>query len=154
MEKSGYTKKCPYRELLELFKPQFLFIYFYIFFCKWSTNSNSANCDSIPASKQYSASIAFTLALFSHLVNHVNIRLQAELEEGEGGVPPLHTDNTGMGTSVLLLSHFVKKIFSAALDLHWYLFFLESSVMFLLWSTYDALQCFLVRQLTRIGKSF
>uniref|UniRef100_A0A672K0N9 Nonsense-mediated mRNA decay factor n=1 Tax=Sinocyclocheilus grahami TaxID=75366 RepID=A0A672K0N9_SINGR len=41
------------------------------------------------ASKQYSASIAFTLALFSHLVNHVNIRLQAELEEGESGVPPL-----------------------------------------------------------------
>uniref|UniRef100_A0A8C7YC73 Nonsense-mediated mRNA decay factor n=1 Tax=Oryzias sinensis TaxID=183150 RepID=A0A8C7YC73_9TELE len=35
-------------------------------------------------SKQYSASIAFTLALFSHLVNHVNIRLQAELEEGGG----------------------------------------------------------------------
>uniref|UniRef100_A0A6Q2YZG4 Nonsense-mediated mRNA decay factor n=1 Tax=Esox lucius TaxID=8010 RepID=A0A6Q2YZG4_ESOLU len=34
-------------------------------------------------SKQYSASIAFMLALFSHLVNHVNIRLQAELEEGE-----------------------------------------------------------------------
>ncbi|XP_077576260.1 nonsense-mediated mRNA decay factor SMG5 [Stigmatopora nigra] len=34
-------------------------------------------------SKQYSAAIAFTLALFSHLVNHVNIRLQAELEEGE-----------------------------------------------------------------------
>ncbi|CAH2327213.1 SMG5 [Pelobates cultripes] len=32
-------------------------------------------------SKQYSAAIAFTLALFSHLVNHVNIRLQAELEE-------------------------------------------------------------------------
>ncbi|XP_029928033.1 nonsense-mediated mRNA decay factor SMG5 [Myripristis murdjan] len=45
-------------------------------------------------SKQYSASIAFTLALFSHLVNHVNIRLQAELEEGESQVPPLHTDNT------------------------------------------------------------
>ncbi|KAM3872959.1 nonsense-mediated mRNA decay factor SMG5 [Diretmus argenteus] len=44
-------------------------------------------------SKQYSASIAFTLALFSHLVNHVNIRLQAELEEGESQVPPLHTDN-------------------------------------------------------------
>ncbi|XP_013878900.1 nonsense-mediated mRNA decay factor SMG5 [Austrofundulus limnaeus] len=43
-------------------------------------------------SKQYSASIAFTLALFSHLVNHVNIRLQAELEEGESQVPPLHTD--------------------------------------------------------------
>uniref|UniRef100_A0A665UEG7 Nonsense-mediated mRNA decay factor n=1 Tax=Echeneis naucrates TaxID=173247 RepID=A0A665UEG7_ECHNA len=36
-------------------------------------------------SKQYSASIAFTLALFSHLVNHVNIRLQAELEEDENG---------------------------------------------------------------------
>uniref|UniRef100_A0A674PKS7 Nonsense-mediated mRNA decay factor n=1 Tax=Takifugu rubripes TaxID=31033 RepID=A0A674PKS7_TAKRU len=34
-------------------------------------------------SKQYSASIAFTLALFSHLVNHVNIRLQAELEESQ-----------------------------------------------------------------------
>ncbi|XP_030638530.1 nonsense-mediated mRNA decay factor SMG5 [Chanos chanos] len=45
-------------------------------------------------SKQYSASIAFTLALFSHLVNHVNIRLQAELEEGESVVPPLRTDNT------------------------------------------------------------
>uniref|UniRef100_A0A673GUR5 Nonsense-mediated mRNA decay factor n=1 Tax=Sinocyclocheilus rhinocerous TaxID=307959 RepID=A0A673GUR5_9TELE len=41
------------------------------------------------ASRQYSASIAFTLALFSHLVNHVNIRLQAELEEGESDVPPL-----------------------------------------------------------------
>lgn len=46
------------------------------------------------ASKQYSASIAFTLALFSHLVNHVNIRLQAELEEGESDVPSLRTDNT------------------------------------------------------------
>ncbi|XP_071327030.1 nonsense-mediated mRNA decay factor SMG5 [Trachinotus anak] len=45
-------------------------------------------------SKQYSASIAFTLALFSHLVNHVNIRLQAELEETESQVPPLHTDAT------------------------------------------------------------
>nr|XP_046170967.1 protein SMG5-like [Oncorhynchus gorbuscha] len=45
-------------------------------------------------SKQYSASIAFTLALFSHLVNHVNIRLQAELEEGESQVPPLQNDNT------------------------------------------------------------
>ncbi|XP_076869079.1 nonsense-mediated mRNA decay factor SMG5 [Brachyhypopomus gauderio] len=44
-------------------------------------------------SKQYSASIAFTLALFSHLVNHVNIRLQAELEEGESEVPPLRPDN-------------------------------------------------------------
>ncbi|MEQ2251002.1 hypothetical protein ILYODFUR_006580 [Ilyodon furcidens] len=43
-------------------------------------------------SKQYSASIAFTLALFSHLMNHVNIRLQAELEDGESQVPPLHTD--------------------------------------------------------------
>uniref|UniRef100_A0A3B3CNH4 SMG5 nonsense mediated mRNA decay factor n=1 Tax=Oryzias melastigma TaxID=30732 RepID=A0A3B3CNH4_ORYME len=47
-------------------------------------------------SKQYSASIAFTLALFSHLVNHVNIRLQAELEEGEGQVPALHTDATAV----------------------------------------------------------
>nr|XP_020465403.1 protein SMG5 [Monopterus albus] len=45
-------------------------------------------------SKQYSASIAFTLALFSHVVNHVNIRLQAELEEAETQVPPLHTDAT------------------------------------------------------------
>ncbi|CAN9514209.1 unnamed protein product [Ophioblennius macclurei] len=43
-------------------------------------------------SKQYSASIAFTLALFSHLVNHVNIRLQAELEEVDSQVPPLHAD--------------------------------------------------------------
>uniref|UniRef100_A0A4W5Q5W7 Nonsense-mediated mRNA decay factor n=1 Tax=Hucho hucho TaxID=62062 RepID=A0A4W5Q5W7_9TELE len=50
-------------------------------------------------SKQYSASIAFTLALFSHLVNHVNIRLQAELEEGESQVPPLQTDNTGENTT-------------------------------------------------------
>lgn len=46
------------------------------------------------ASKQYSASIAFTLALFSHLVNHVNIRLQAEMEETESQVPPLQTDAT------------------------------------------------------------
>uniref|UniRef100_A0A3P9CGU1 Nonsense-mediated mRNA decay factor n=1 Tax=Maylandia zebra TaxID=106582 RepID=A0A3P9CGU1_9CICH len=46
-------------------------------------------------SKQYSASIAFTLALFSHLVNHVNIRLQAELEEAESQVPPLQTDAAG-----------------------------------------------------------
>ncbi|XP_051920933.1 nonsense-mediated mRNA decay factor SMG5 [Hippocampus zosterae] len=45
-------------------------------------------------SKQYSASIAFTLALFSHLVNHVNIRLQAELEEAESQVPQLNTDAT------------------------------------------------------------
>ncbi|XP_060756404.1 nonsense-mediated mRNA decay factor SMG5 [Neoarius graeffei] len=45
-------------------------------------------------SKQYSTSIAFTLALFSHLVNHVNIRLQAELEQGESDVPPLRTDAT------------------------------------------------------------
>ncbi|KAM8826814.1 nonsense-mediated mRNA decay factor SMG5 [Synchiropus picturatus] len=43
-------------------------------------------------SKQYSASIAFTLALFSHLVNHVNIRLQAELDETEVQVPPLNAD--------------------------------------------------------------
>uniref|UniRef100_A0A8C4EIV4 Nonsense-mediated mRNA decay factor n=1 Tax=Dicentrarchus labrax TaxID=13489 RepID=A0A8C4EIV4_DICLA len=47
-------------------------------------------------SKQYSASIAFTLALFSHLVNHVNIRLQAELEEAESQVPPLHTDHSSV----------------------------------------------------------
>uniref|UniRef100_A0A3P9CID6 Nonsense-mediated mRNA decay factor SMG5 n=1 Tax=Maylandia zebra TaxID=106582 RepID=A0A3P9CID6_9CICH len=39
--------------------------------------------------------IAFTLALFSHLVNHVNIRLQAELEEAESQVPPLQTDAAG-----------------------------------------------------------
>ena len=51
--------------------------------------------NSSTGSKQYSASIAFTLALFSHLVNHVNIRLQAELEEGDGQVPALQTDNTG-----------------------------------------------------------
>ncbi|KAM9514950.1 nonsense-mediated mRNA decay factor SMG5 [Guaruba guarouba] len=44
-------------------------------------------------SKQYSAAIAFTLALFSHLINHVNIRLQAELEEGENPVPALQSDS-------------------------------------------------------------
>ncbi|XP_019518070.1 PREDICTED: protein SMG5 isoform X1 [Hipposideros armiger] len=43
-------------------------------------------------SKQYSAAIAFTLALFSHLVNHVNIRLQAELEDGENPVPAFQND--------------------------------------------------------------
>ncbi|XP_078064791.1 nonsense-mediated mRNA decay factor SMG5-like, partial [Mustelus asterias] len=43
--------------------------------------------------KQYSAAIAFTLALFSHLVNHVNIRLQAELEDVENAVPSLQTEN-------------------------------------------------------------
>uniref|UniRef100_A0A3B3XA76 Nonsense-mediated mRNA decay factor n=1 Tax=Poecilia mexicana TaxID=48701 RepID=A0A3B3XA76_9TELE len=51
-------------------------------------------------SKQYSASIAFTLALFSHLVNHVNIRLQAELEEGESQVPALHTDAAGESENI------------------------------------------------------
>ncbi|VCW83857.1 unnamed protein product, partial [Gulo gulo] len=45
-------------------------------------------------SKQYSAAIAFTLALFSHLVNHVNIRLQAELEEGENPGPAFQSDST------------------------------------------------------------
>ncbi|KAM5256604.1 nonsense-mediated mRNA decay factor SMG5 isoform 3-T3 [Ctenodactylus gundi] len=45
-------------------------------------------------SKQYSAAIAFTLALFSHLVNHVNIRLQSELEEGENPVPAFQSDGT------------------------------------------------------------
>ncbi|XP_034865697.1 protein SMG5 isoform X1 [Mirounga leonina] len=45
-------------------------------------------------SKQYSAAIAFTLALFSHLVNHVNIRLQAELEEGENPVPTFQSEGT------------------------------------------------------------
>ncbi|XP_059269647.1 nonsense-mediated mRNA decay factor SMG5 [Mustela nigripes] len=45
-------------------------------------------------SKQYSAAIAFTLALFSHLVNHVNIRLQAELEEGENAGPAFQSDGT------------------------------------------------------------
>lgn len=57
----------------------------------------------ILASKQYSASIAFTLALFSHLVNHVNIRLQAELEEGESVVTALRTDYTGVNKSNALL---------------------------------------------------
>ncbi|XP_053330286.1 nonsense-mediated mRNA decay factor SMG5 isoform X2 [Spea bombifrons] len=41
-------------------------------------------------SMQYSTAIAFTLALFSHLVNHVNIRLQAELEENP--VPAFQND--------------------------------------------------------------
>uniref|UniRef100_A0A8B9SW83 Nonsense-mediated mRNA decay factor n=1 Tax=Anas platyrhynchos TaxID=8839 RepID=A0A8B9SW83_ANAPL len=45
-------------------------------------------------SKQYSAAIAFTLALFSHLINHVNMRLQAELEEGENPVPAFQNDGT------------------------------------------------------------
>ncbi|XP_022346916.1 protein SMG5 isoform X3 [Enhydra lutris kenyoni] len=45
-------------------------------------------------SKQYSAAIAFTLALFSHLVNHVNIRLQAELEESESAGPAFQSDST------------------------------------------------------------
>uniref|UniRef100_A0A8C3DEQ0 Nonsense-mediated mRNA decay factor n=1 Tax=Corvus moneduloides TaxID=1196302 RepID=A0A8C3DEQ0_CORMO len=49
-------------------------------------------------SKQYSAAIAFTLALFSHLINHVNIRLQAELEEGENPVPAFQSDGTGKRT--------------------------------------------------------
>ena len=54
-------------------------------------------------SKQYSAAIAFTLALFSHLVNHVNIRLQAELEEGENPVPAFQSDGTGTGMGELWL---------------------------------------------------
>ncbi|XP_060057577.1 nonsense-mediated mRNA decay factor SMG5 isoform X3 [Erinaceus europaeus] len=54
-------------------------------------------------SKQYSAAIAFTLALFSHLVNHVNIRLQAELEEGENPVPAFQSDGTDEPESKELL---------------------------------------------------
>lgn len=50
-------------------------------------------------SKQYSAAIAFTLALFSHLVNHVNIRLQAELEESP--VPAFQNDSPGGCSGVL-----------------------------------------------------
>lgn len=49
----------------------------------------------LAGSKQYSAAIAFTLALFSHLINHVNIRLQAELEEGENPVPAFRSDGAG-----------------------------------------------------------
>lgn len=52
----------------------------------------------LAGSKQYSAAIAFTLALFSHLINHVNIRLQAELEEGENPVPAFQSDGTGKRT--------------------------------------------------------
>lgn len=52
---------------------------------------------SFAGSKQYSAAIAFTLALFSHLINHVNIRLQAELEDGENPVPAFRNDGTGEG---------------------------------------------------------
>lgn len=69
-------------------------------------------------SKQYTASIAFTLALFSHLVNHVNIRLQAELEEAESQVPQLHTDATGekeiltsyLKNKFMSISHYIYKI--------------------------------------------
>lgn len=65
-------------------------------------------------SKQYSASIAFTLALFSHLVNHVNIRLQAELEEAERQVPPLHTDATGETGNRFHFMNIEKKSYAAA----------------------------------------
>ncbi|XP_064416640.1 nonsense-mediated mRNA decay factor SMG5 isoform X2 [Latimeria chalumnae] len=44
-------------------------------------------------SKQYSAAIAFTLALFSHLINHVNIRLQVELEDSGNPVPSFQNDH-------------------------------------------------------------
>ncbi|XP_050022388.1 nonsense-mediated mRNA decay factor SMG5 [Alexandromys fortis] len=54
-------------------------------------------------SKQYSAAIAFTLALFSHLINHVNIRLQAELEEGENPVSAFQSDGTDEPESKELL---------------------------------------------------
>lgn len=61
------------------------------------TSSISLYC-LVAGSKQYSAAIAFTLALFSHLINHVNIRLQAELEEGENPVPAFQSDGTGKRT--------------------------------------------------------
>lgn len=57
--------------------------------------SSISLCCVLAGSKQYSAAIAFTLALFSHLINHVNIRLQAELEEGENPVPAFQSDGTG-----------------------------------------------------------
>jgi len=64
-----------------------------------SLSSTSLRC-LIAGSKQYSAAIAFTLALFSHLINHVNIRLQAELEEGENPVPAFQSDGTGKRTEL------------------------------------------------------
>lgn len=57
-------------------------------------------CCLVAGSKQYSAAIAFTLALFSHLINHVNIRLQAELEEGENPVSAFQSDGTGKRTEM------------------------------------------------------
>lgn len=68
--------------------------YKFVFISNMSFFFNTRSVLSV-GSKQYSASIAFTLALFSHVVNHVNIRLQAELEETESQVPPLPTDATG-----------------------------------------------------------
>jgi hypothetical protein len=57
-------------------------------------------------SKHYSAAIAFTLALFSHLINHVNIRLQAELEEGENPVSAFQSDGTGSRLGEVMLGTF------------------------------------------------
>lgn len=67
--------------------------------------------DLVSGSKQYSTSIAFTLALFSHLVNHVNIRLQAELEQGESDVPPLRTDPAGIEIKHVLIQMFKIQMF-------------------------------------------
>lgn len=63
--------------------------------------SITSSCCPVAGSKQYSAAIAFTLALFSHLINHVNIRLQAELEEGENPVPAFQSDSPGKGGLLL-----------------------------------------------------
>lgn len=71
--------------------------------CGEALTSSVSLCCLVAGSKQYSAAIAFTLALFSHLINHVNIRLQAELEEGENPVPAFQSDGTGKRTETAAL---------------------------------------------------
>uniref|UniRef100_H3AQN3 Nonsense-mediated mRNA decay factor n=1 Tax=Latimeria chalumnae TaxID=7897 RepID=H3AQN3_LATCH len=60
-------------------------------------------------SKQYSAAIAFTLALFSHLINHVNIRLQVELEDSGNPVPSFQNDHPADDPEVQEASHVTEK---------------------------------------------
>uniref|UniRef100_A0A8C4NGC0 Nonsense-mediated mRNA decay factor n=1 Tax=Eptatretus burgeri TaxID=7764 RepID=A0A8C4NGC0_EPTBU len=45
--------------------------------------------------RRFTAAVAFTLALFSHVLNHTNIRLQASLDGGEDDVPVLREGDEG-----------------------------------------------------------
>ena len=56
----------------------------------------------VTGNKQVAAAVAFSLALFSHVLNHVVIRLQSALYEVENPRRVLKVDSAGMLTHIML----------------------------------------------------